>query len=216
MILPPDITPHAQAAAESLRNPDHFQWYILCLLAAAVYAYIAEYRKGNYDAVLSGLLFITGDFIWEICNSLLLHATGTAPLWSVSGPSACTIVVGVNAEILILFSFAGLAFGHLLPTDRTRRMSVLPEWLTIALLSGTFCMGVEIMLNRIDVLHWDLRFWGKWPHLWSIYLNYTIPFVAISWAKYYISRKARLRLVLIFLIVDIAGMIVFSSLLHLI
>ena len=48
----PELT---QQALSILRSPDHFQWYVIPLLALVIYVYTNEISKKNWKGLAAGL-----------------------------------------------------------------------------------------------------------------------------------------------------------------
>src|SRR4029077_15019057 len=89
-------TPVTQQAEHLLRAPGLFNWSTVTLLALVVYVYAVEVERANWSAVLAGLAFWLMDWFNEIVNSLVLHFSGTAPLWAVTGTSSFVILIGLT------------------------------------------------------------------------------------------------------------------------
>jgi len=70
-----EITQQAQAL---LRNGENFQWYVIPLLAAVVYAYANEFTKKNYKGIAAGLALYGVHWFFEILNALIKHFSGNA------------------------------------------------------------------------------------------------------------------------------------------
>jgi hypothetical protein len=52
------------------------------------YVYAQEAERRRYDIVFAGLAFWLADWINEIANSLVLHFTDRAALWTVTGDTS--------------------------------------------------------------------------------------------------------------------------------
>jgi hypothetical protein len=171
------MTDASRAALEILRDPGHLEWYVVPLLALTIYAYAGEIGRRDWSTVLAGLAFWGMDWLNEIANALILHATGRSALWTAPGKTAYLILVGLNVEICFMFSIAGLAMVKLLPRDPRVRVLGIPSRLFVGLASSLFCVFVEIFLNRAGLLIWEYPFWNV-PHLWLIvvfgYLHFNL------------------------------------------
>jgi hypothetical protein len=161
------LTSASVEALENLRNPDLFQWYVIPLLAAAYLIYASEMAKRNWSIVCAGLAFWGMDWLNEIANSVILHATERSALWTAPGDTAYLILVGLNIEICFMFLIAGIALAKLLPKDRTLKIMGLPNRWFIAIANSIFCVFVEVLLNRADALIWEYPFWN-FPNVWLI------------------------------------------------
>jgi len=88
------------------------------------------------------------------------HASGTAPLWAVTGHTSYLILIGLTIEITFLFAVAGVVFVKQLPPDpATRILGVPNRWL---LVFGFSCLSVfvEVLLHAIGVFHWHYWWWN--------------------------------------------------------
>jgi len=207
------MTAASLAALDRLRSPDHFEWYLVPLLAFVIYVYTTEIEKRNWHAVLAGLLFAAAEFTWEILNALLLVLTDYAPLWSTPGDSAYVILVGLNIEIYMMFCVAGVVLFKMLPADRHRRIFGVPNRVLIPAALGLFCMFVEVLLNQWDALVWDWPFWN-WPNVYLLFFGYTLPFLGIAWVYDKLSLRTKAVALGVWLAVDIACWILFVNILH--
>ena len=149
----------AQSLAQ-LRDPRDFKWYAVTLLVIVVYAYATEIERGRWDIVGAGLAVWLADWFNEIINALVLHASHRAALWTVTGPTAYEILVGLNLEITFMFALAGIGFAKLLPADRRARLLGLPNRLAVGLGLSLVCVGVEILLHALGVFHWAYWWWN--------------------------------------------------------
>lgn len=173
------LTPAAAETLRHLRDPADLQWYVIPLLAIAVYTYAVEVERRNFRAVFAGLALWGMDWLNEIANALVLHFTQRAPLWAVPGKSAYVILVGLNAEICFLFAVMGVALVKLLPADPDARILGVRSRLFVAVASSAFCTFVEVLLNRADMLIWEYRFWSA-PHFWAIFLGGYLHFHLVA------------------------------------
>jgi hypothetical protein len=171
------LTPATQQALENLRDPSHLQWYVIPLLALAIYVYAVEIQRKNWNVVFAGLAFWGMDWLNEIANGLILHFNGHSALWTTPGDSAYIILIGLNIEICFMFSIAGIALAKMLPEDRSQRILGTPNRLFLAISSSIFCVAVEVLLNQADMLIWEYSFWN-FPNVWLIivfgYLHFHI------------------------------------------
>jgi len=169
----------AQQALSVLRDASHFQWYIITFLGIVVYLYNSEIRAGNWNLVFAGLAFWGADWVNEILNSIFFHLNGRAPFWGTPGASAYVILIGLNIEIMFMFSIAGIAWAKLLPPDRKTKIWGIPNRIFIALAGSAFSVFVEIFLNRIGALTWEWSFWDA-NSPWLIFLFGYLWFFAIA------------------------------------
>jgi hypothetical protein len=172
-------TEFAQQAADILRDPGQFQWYVIPLLAIVTYIYNVEIRNKCWNAVFAGLAFWGADSVNEILNSVFFHLSGRAPIWATPGDTAYLILIGLNIEIMFMFAIAGIAWAKVLPPDPATRIMGMPNRWFIAVLGSAFCVFVEILLNRIDALTWDWPWWNAGAP-WLIFIAGYLWFFLIA------------------------------------
>src|SRR3954452_25374376 len=90
------ITDAARQALHMLRDGSTFQWSTVVLLVFVFYVYANEVERKRWDIVLAGLAFWLMDWVNEIVNSLVLHFSDRAPLWTVTGDTSYLILVGLT------------------------------------------------------------------------------------------------------------------------
>ncbi len=171
------LTEASKQALANLRDPSHLSWYIVALLALAIYIYATEIERRNWNLVFAGLAFWGMDWLNEIANGLILHFSQRSALWTAPGKTAYLILVGLNFEICFMFAIGGIALAKMLPKDKTLRIWGIPNRLFFGLANSIFCVAVEIVLNRADMLIWEYSFWS-FPHVWLIvifgYLHFNL------------------------------------------
>jgi len=149
-----------RAAERMLRDGDTFQWSTVALLGLAVYVYAVEVERRRFDVVLAGVAFWLMDWFNELANSAIYHASGEAPLWTVTGHTSYLILIGLTIEISLLFLVAGPAFVKQLPADPRARILGLPNRPLLVFAFSCVCVLVEVLLNAIDVFHWHYWWWN--------------------------------------------------------
>jgi len=188
-------TEFAQQATEILRDPGQFQWYVIALLAIVTYIYNVEIYNKCWNAVFAGLAFWGADSINEIINSIFFHLNGRAPIWATPGDTAYLILIGLNIEIMFMFSIAGIAWSKVLPPDPASKILGVPNRLFIALAGSAVCVFVEILLNRIDALTWDWPWWNAGAP-WLIFtVGYLWFFLIAFWVHDMNDVKRQRRVV---------------------
>ena len=207
------MTAASEEALRILRSTEHFQWYVVPLLALVVSLYVSEVQKRNWHAVLVGLLLSAAEFGWEIGNALVLHFTGYAALWTTPGDTAYLILVGINIEIFLMFSVAGLILAKALPPDRRESVLGMPNRVVIPVAFAAFCALVEVLLNRVGALVWAYQYWS-WPHVWTVFLGYALPMLAVAWAYDRLSLRAKLSALAGWAAADVALWVLFVDLLE--
>ena len=139
-------TEFAQQAQDLLRDTDHFQWYVISLLAIVTYIYSVEVHNKSYNAVFAGLAFWGADSINEILNSVFFHLNGYAPLWATPGDTAYLVLIGLNIEIMFMFAIAGVAWSKMLLPDPSSKILGLPNRWFIAV-TGSVCLSWAISVS---------------------------------------------------------------------
>jgi len=125
--MPTGPTESALQALSILRDPSQFQWYVIPLFALVVYVYTVEIERQNWDLVFAGLAFWGMDWFNEIWNGLVFYFSNYAPVWGAPGNTAYLILIGLNIEIMFMFSIAGVAFSKMLPKDRSLKILGVPN-----------------------------------------------------------------------------------------
>ncbi len=152
----PEATTQALAI---LRNGENFQWYIIPLLMFLFYIYYDEYARKNYKGIAAGLSLYMVHWFYEIGNALIQYFSGHA-LWTVPTGTCFLLLVGVCAELSIMFAAAGLVFSKLLDPKPKKKILGINNRLFIALGAAAFFSIFEIFLAK------TLRyFWPKRPRL---------------------------------------------------
>jgi hypothetical protein len=147
-------------AERMLRDGATFDWSTVALLGLAVYVYAVEIERRRFEIVLAGLAFWLMDWFNELANSAIYHASGEAPLWTVTGDTSYLILIGLTIEISLLFVVAGVAFVKQLPADPHARILGLPNRLVLVFAFSCFCVLIEVLLHAIDVFHWHYWWWN--------------------------------------------------------
>ena len=109
------VTDFTLEAQDLLRDSSQFKWYAVTLLVFVMYVYAVEVERRRWDIVLAGAVFWLADWINEITNSLVLHFSDRAALWTVTGDTAYLILIGLNLEISLMFAVSGIVFAKSLP-----------------------------------------------------------------------------------------------------
>jgi hypothetical protein len=189
------IAPSAAQAQALLRDPAHFQWYVITLLLVVFYAYGEQAAEQRWSVVLGGLAFWLMDWVNEIWNGLLFHFSGFAPAWGTPGASAYVILIGLNIEISFMFLLMGLYAVRLLPKDRHMKILGINNRWALAAGNSVLCVIVEVWLNHIGALTWE---WSGWnAHApWLIWLIGYMPFYVVAYRVHDLpSRKRQIAVV---------------------
>jgi hypothetical protein len=140
---------------------------VVALLVLVLYVYAVEVERRRWDIVLGGLAFWLADWINEIANSLILHFSDRAALWTTTGDTAYLVLIGLTIEISFMFAISGVLYLKTLPADRNARILGLPNRLAIALVLSCFAVFVEVLIEGAGYLHWDY-WWWNFPFVFPI------------------------------------------------
>jgi hypothetical protein len=158
--MPASVTDFTVQAQHLLRDQHQFKWYVVTLLALVLYVYAVEVERRRWDIVLAGVTFWLADWINEIGNSLILHFSHRAALWTVTGDTAYLILIGLTIEISLMFAISGVIYAKSLPSDPRTRLLGLPNRLTIGLGFSIFATLVEVLLHATGYFHWEYWWWN--------------------------------------------------------
>ena len=168
----PEVT---QQALSILRSGENFQWYIMLGLAVVAYVYTTEMKTGNWKVVAAGLSYYMVHWFVEIVNGLVQHFSGHA-LWTVPSGTGFLLLIGVGAELSIMFMISGLALSKLLPEDPKLKIFGINNRLLYIIANAALYSIFEIFLVRTPAFHWVYPWWGAFPVFITVY----IPFFAVS------------------------------------
>ena len=174
-------TDATRRALEQVRDPSQFKWYAVALLAFVIYAYANEIERGRWDIVAAGLTVWLADWFNEIINALVLQASGTAPLWATTGPTAYQFLIGLNIEISFMFALAGIVYAKLLPADRGVRVLGMPNRFAVALGLSLVSVAVELFLHASGTFHWEYWWWNTPFVLLIVIFGYLWFYLYAAW-----------------------------------
>jgi hypothetical protein len=207
------MTESSLQALSTLRDPSHFQWYLIPLLAFVIYVYFVEVERKAWNVVMAGLAFYGLEWFLEILNALWLHFSQYSAVWTAPGDTAYLLTVGLNIEISMMFAVAGVAFAKVLPQDRTIKILGLPNRWLFVIANSVFCVFVEVILNFWDALVWEYSWWN-WPNLWLIIIvGYSLYMIFSFWIHDMESMKRKVAIVSAMYAVDIVCLVVFMGVL---
>ena len=207
------MTEASEQALKILRDESLFQWHLIPLFALVVYVYAVEVERRNWSAIFAGLAFYGMDLFNEIWNALVLHITDRSAVWTAPGSTAYLILVGLTIEISFMFAIAGVIFTKMLPKDKTLKVMGIPNRWFFAVANAIFCVFVEVLLNRADVLVWEYPWWN-FPNVGLIFLLGYLPFMAVSFWVYDMEKiRSKIAAVLAIYAVDLPALVVFGGLL---
>lgn len=174
-------TEFALQAMKLVRDPRLFKWYAVTLVALVVYVYANEVERRRWDVIAAGLAVWLADWFNEIVNGLVLHVSNRAALWTTTGPTAYQFLIGLNLEIMFMFSIAGIVFVKLLPGDRGVRILGMPNRLAVALGLSILSVAVELFLHAAGVFHWEYWWWNTPFVLLIIIFGYLWFYLYAAW-----------------------------------
>ena len=212
--MPAGPTESALQASAILRDPGQYQWYVIPLFALAVYVYAVEIERQNWDQLFAGLAFWGMDWFNEIWNGLVFHFTNYAPVWGAPGNTAFLVLIGLNIEIMFMFSIAGVVFSKMLPPDKGLKILGVPNRLAFAIAGSIFCVFVEILLNGANALTWEYPWWSARAP-WLIFLIGYLPFFLVAfWVHDLPKVSQKIKVVGAIYAFNIACLILFAGVLQ--
>ncbi len=196
----------------TLRSGENFQWYIIPLLAFAIYIYAVEAEKKNWDLILAALAFWGIDWFNEIWNGVFFHINGYAPLWGAPNATALLLLAGLNIEVMLMFSIDGIIWTKFLPSDKNAKILGVNSRFFVAFFASLLSAAIEVLLNRFDVLVWTYSWWdANSPWLMFLY-GYLLPFLFIFWLYDLDNLKKKTKIVGGIWAFDIIALVLFMAL----
>lgn len=202
------IAEATQKALSILRNGDNFQWYVIALIAFAIYIYHHEIEKKNWNAIAAGLSLYMVHWFVEIVNALIQHFSGNA-LWTVPQGTAFLLLIGVGVELSIMFSVSGIIVSKVLPVDKKTKILGINNRLFIAIAFAALYSVIEIFLAMTPSFVWVYKWWGAIPVFITVY----IPFFLAAVYSYGWKRATQKKFIGILGSINIAALIVFAGIL---
>ena len=177
----------AERAIAAVRDPSNFHWSILTLFALVMTTYCTEIKAKNYKAVASAAMLYSIHWLYEIANAVICHFTGYA-LWTVSPESTSFILlIGVSAELSLMFSVAGFTC-KLLPEDKNAKILGINSRVFMGIAFAAFCSVFEIFLAWTPAFIWVYPWWGALP----VFITTYIPFFVGAYLVYDLPRKKQI------------------------
>lgn len=187
------LTEPTRQALAVLRPQGTLHWGAVWMLVATMYFYGNEIAARRPRVVAAGLALWAADWINEILNCVVLHATGRAALWTETGGSFYLVLIGLNVESIFLFALYGLIYAKMLPADRHLRVGGLNNRLALALFLAAGSVATEVVLVKLGVFHW---YWPVWNIPWGLpvifLVGYVWFFLAAAWAHDAPTERAAL------------------------
>ncbi len=196
-------------ALRQVRDPHLFKWYAIVLLAFVVYVYAVEIERGRMDIVAAGLAVFLADGFNEMINALVLHANGTAAIWTETGPTAYQFTVGLNLESMFMFAVGGIAFAKTLPAERSVRVLGMPNRLALALGLSVVSVAVEELLRGAGVFHWHFWWWNALSFPVIVVFGYLWFYMYAAWV-FDAPERARWNRLGVLAAVDVVMVLVFG------
>jgi hypothetical protein len=205
-LIQPELT---QKALDILRNPETFEWYFIPLLAFVVYIYFNEISKQNWKGIAAGLSLYGVHWFFEIVNALIRHFSGHA-LWTVPTGTSYLLLIGVGAELSMMFAVAGLILSKILPEDSTLKIAGINNRILFVVGNAAFFSIFEIFLATTPAFHWVYSWWGAFPVFITVY----IPFFAAAVLAYDAKPRNQIIWIASVFVIDAVMMVVFAGLLR--
>jgi hypothetical protein len=195
-----------QQALSILRIGETFQWYLIPLIMFLVYIYFNEYDKKNYKGIAAGLSLYMVHWFYEIGNDLIQNFSGHA-LWTVPEGTGFLLLVGVCAEISIMFAAAGLVYSKLLDENPKHKIFGISDRLLVGVGTAAFFSIFEIFLAKTPAFIWVYPWWGTFPVFITVY----IPFFVISMYSYDWKPKTQIMFIGSLFAINAIMLIVFAG-----
>jgi hypothetical protein len=203
----------AKQALAILRDPSHFQWYVVPLLLIVLYIYSVEVERKNWNIVLAGLALWGMDWFNEIWNGLFFHFNKFAPVWGTPGGTAFNLLIGLNIEITLMFLVMGVFACKMLPADKKLKIFGIPNRWFFAVLNSILAVIIEIFLHLAGALTWEFPWWNLGAP-WLIFLIGYLPFFVVCfWVHDMKKVKDKVITVSAILGFDALCLIVFGAIL---
>ena len=197
-------------AERLLRDPSHFEWSVVLLLAIVFYLYTVEVERQRFDVLAAGLAVWLADWLNEILNSVVLHVSDRAPLWAETGQTSYQFLIGLNIETSLFFAVFGLVFAKSLPADRAKRILGMPNRLAIGLGYSLIAVAIEVVLNDWGYLNWDY-WWWSWPFVpLIVVVGYLWFFLFAGYVFDRPTNRARFRVLALLAALNVALAVVFG------
>ena len=189
------VTPNTQQALSILRDTSNFQWYVIAIFLIIFYIYASEYEKKNWSGIAAGLTYLMLNTFAEVINSIFLVGTQYAPLWAAPGSTAYLFLIGLNIELIFMFSIIGLATSKLLPEDKEKKYLGINNRILAAGIFAGISLLIESGLNIIGALTWDYWFWSLQCPL--VIFGYFSFFLITFWVYDIEDKKKKTKVVVI-------------------
>jgi hypothetical protein len=208
------VTDFTLQAQHLLRDEHQFKWYVVTLLTLVIYVYAVEVERRRWDIILAGVAFWLADWINEIANSLVLHFSHRAALWTVTGDTAYLILIGLTIEISLMFAISGVIYAKTLPPDPRTKLLGMPNRLTIGLGFSILAVLVEVLLHATGYFHWEYWWWNVPFVPLIVVFGYLWFFLITAYVYDRPTNRERLRIVGAMAAIVILAILVFGVVLE--
>lgn len=207
-----EYTDFTVRALDQVRNTSNFGWGIVVLIALTSYFYTVEVQAGRWPVVFAGIGLFLMDIFNETVNSLVLHFSDRAALWTTTGDTLYQPLIGLTVEIMFLFSIAGIVFVKSLPEDPAIKILGINNRVFMVFAFSIFSVMIELVLRSAGIFHWEYSFWNQPYGLPTIVVFGYATFYAMSAWLYDMGddRKRQLSVLGALGAIDITGVLLFG------
>ncbi len=212
------MTEATQQALIGIRDLTTLKWYVIPMLAVVFYIYTKEIgnarKRNNWDVIFSGLIIFGLDFFNETWNGWLMHLSGYSAAWTTPGETALRVTVGWNIEIIFMFLILGIIYYNSLSENLDKKIFGINEKWVWATFYTIFCVFIEVVLNRANLLIWDYPWWNcSFAGIWLILLiGYGLFFFGAAAMLSLKTNKQKITMISIVYAVPIIMNIIAASL----
>jgi len=212
------MTEATMQALIGLRDLTALKWYVIPMLSVVFYIYTKEIgnarKRGNWDVIFCGLVVFGLDFFNETWNGWLMHLSGFSAAWTTPGETALRVTVGWNIEIIFMFLILGIIYYNSLTEKQDQKILGINEKWVWAFAYTVFCVFIEVVLNKADLLIWDYAWWNaSFAGIWLILLiGYGLFFFGAAFLLGLKNNKQKITMISIVYAVPIVMNIIAASL----
>ncbi len=200
----------ARQSLAILRQPEHFNWSFAVFLSFAIYVYVVEIERRNWNIVLGALALYGLEWFIEMINGFVFHFTEFSPIWTTTGNTIFQILPGLTFEISIMFAVSGVVFLKLLPPDKNMKILGINNRKFLWFANAIFMVALECIVNAWGHLPWNYSWWN-FPNVWLIVLLGYVPYMMLAFYVHdHPSMKRKLQIVVGIAIVDVILFSVFA------
>ncbi len=203
-------TKNTERALSILRDPSNFQWIVIPVLLIVLYIYAQEYKKKNWNGIAAGLTYMLLDIAAEVGNSLFFYVTQYAPLWATPSGTSFQVLIGLNVELLFMFSLMGLVTSKFLPEQKDKKYRGVNNRIIAAGIFAVFSLFIELILNVIGALTWDYWFWNAQCPL--VIFGYFSFFLITFWIHDIENTRKKFKIVGIIALISLVPLFFFIGL----